>query len=197
MSARESHERAAPIVLKILRERGPAGGLTRYEYEHERYTSKRLAPPINVLRHGHGFDIDGDGTSKRDKRKVDVESPYRLRDPNQGPTLVRVNEKIESAYRESTHWKRIMLARFEKDGFRCTVCGNTEDLRCHHLVYHLFEETLDDLLTVCDACHSRIHEDSRLKFPLGIKPHYAFLLGLESYPPWVFPDYKWGEEGIA
>jgi hypothetical protein len=50
----------------------------------------------------------------------------------------------------------------ERDGYKCTVCGCTKDLRVHHTYY--YKESTEpwnypsrSLLTLCDACHTQWH----------------------------------------
>lgn len=47
---------------------------------------------------------------------------------------------------------------FKRDGYKCVVCGNTENLQPHHLTYrNIYHESLDDLITLCNRCHSIYH----------------------------------------
>lgn len=60
-------------------------------------------------------------------------------------------------------WRRLRAQVLERDGHACTICGTTEgQLIAHHIVP--FDkggpDTLDNLSTVCRACHINIHRDS-------------------------------------
>ena len=60
-------------------------------------------------------------------------------------------------------WKRKRKAIKERDGFKCTVCGATEDLIVHH-TYYLnnfpppWKYPNKSLLTLCERCHHEFHE---------------------------------------
>lgn len=49
----------------------------------------------------------------------------------------------------------------EKDGYRCYICGNTEDLEVHHLipVSHDRAQMLNvrNGITLCQRCHLKVH----------------------------------------
>lgn len=67
-------------------------------------------------------------------------------------------------YIRSKKFKLVKKAVFERDGYKCMVCGRTKDeanLTCHHRVYsHLFqggELEANDCLTLCQYCHKGIH----------------------------------------
>lgn len=53
----------------------------------------------------------------------------------------------------------------ERDGFRCTVCGSTNDLSVHHKDFSGQSEkpnnSTDNLMTVCKSCHTKIHKPTQ------------------------------------
>jgi 5-methylcytosine-specific restriction endonuclease McrA len=61
-------------------------------------------------------------------------------------------------YLQTKEWKdkrELVLAR---DGRKCTDCGSTENLQIHHLTYdHFKNEPLEDLVTLCNICHTSRH----------------------------------------
>ena len=64
-----------------------------------------------------------------------------------------------SRYMSSDLWKQKRLARIEKDGYKCKLCGSAINLNVHHITYErLGREPLDDLITVCADCHEKLHE---------------------------------------
>lgn len=154
-------------------------GLTKVDYEQSFGDGRRLAPAIEQLRNAHGFSIDGHGT---------VSKPYRLSDVSQCPTLAMVTPEMEAAYYTLPHWRAVKEAREASDSRRCVLCLATSDLRCHHVSYaKLFMEPLEDLMTLCERCHGRVHEDCRLKFPSGVSVQYAHWLGWKGFEPWLLP----------
>jgi 5-methylcytosine-specific restriction endonuclease McrA len=62
-------------------------------------------------------------------------------------------------YLRTDHWKNLRQAAFERDGFRCTKCGNPYSLCGHHIRYrsHLTECVIGDIQTLCKGCHNGIH----------------------------------------
>lgn len=61
-------------------------------------------------------------------------------------------------YLESDHWKNLRSRALIKAGHQCELCHHPRRLEVHHLMYRrLFDVTLDDLIVLCAACHSRAH----------------------------------------
>ena len=71
------------------------------------------------------------------------------------------HRKLYSTYR----WKHTRLRIFERDGYRCRICGCAGKLECHHeppvpksgpvSVDAFFDPAR--LLTVCSGCHVELH----------------------------------------
>lgn len=60
-------------------------------------------------------------------------------------------------------WQQRRLRIFERDGFACAQCGNTEsELQVHHKDYFpgvkAWEYPDNDLTTLCKKCHSKENE---------------------------------------
>jgi hypothetical protein len=182
MGPREFHESDSQQqeALAILRHRK----LTKLSFERDwTKNGSRLAPAIDVLRNGWGFDIAGTGTTK---------DPYWMLNPNQWPSKVRAGERLKAAYYDSEHWHTIRECRFQNDGFRCVICAGScrDEIQCHHIQYNLFNEKIDELMTVCRHHHEMIHENCLLKFPTGISIEAAErLLNGKAYPfeEWLLP----------
>lgn len=61
-------------------------------------------------------------------------------------------------------WQRKRLEVFERDGFTCVKCGETEQmLHVHHLVYKddPWDVDLCDLETLCKKCHKAMHKKKK------------------------------------
>lgn len=70
---------------------------------------------------------------------------------------VCVPSKYE-AYLQTEKFDRIRQAVFERDNFKCVVCGSTDAMQAHHLTYHnIYDEQTEDLITLCRTCHSIYH----------------------------------------
>lgn len=78
-----------------------------------------------------------------------------------------------------TGWADMRIARLEKDGYRCTKCGNTEELDVHHNQQRKWRtrdkegadwkelrkrnqqyDDLEELRTLCRKCHEELHQDA-------------------------------------
>lgn len=176
--ARKFHERdeAQANVLTTLRCGEP---IYKKSYEASVKNGSRLAPVIEQLRNAHGFSISGDGT---------VEKPYKLTDSRERPSLARVTPEMHAAYYWLPHWAKVKHDRASRDGHRCVLCWSVDELRCHHVSYaNIFNEPLEDLLTLCDGCHGRVHKDCRLKFPSGVPVQFAHWLGWKGFETWLLP----------
>lgn len=60
-------------------------------------------------------------------------------------------------------WQRKRLEIMSRDGWKCTVCGDTEtELHVHHKKYipgaKPWEYIPDDIITLCKNCHSGAHK---------------------------------------
>ena len=66
----------------------------------------------------------------------------------------------------SKTWKRVRLKALERDNYSCQHCGSAEDLVVHHIVAFAdyngnpSAHELDNLVTLCRACHHRLHNQS-------------------------------------
>lgn len=75
----------------------------------------------------------------------------------------RARFERHEAYREylrSETWQKKRSQRLAMDGFKCQMCGSGKNLHVHHITYeHFSAEPIHDLITVCDNCHRKIHEN--------------------------------------
>lgn len=50
----------------------------------------------------------------------------------------------------------------KRDGYRCVICGNVDDLEAHHVIPVSVDPTLMYImgngLTLCHKCHRKVHE---------------------------------------
>jgi len=46
-----------------------------------------------------------------------------------------------------------------RDGWRCQSCGTMSNLEVHHREFrsHSGEDSEENLITLCSACHARVH----------------------------------------
>ena len=84
-----------------------------------------------------------------------------------------------SEYLKSEKWREVRQKVIERDGYVCSVCGSKEDLCVHHLTYrHIYDETMEDLVTVCTNCHRDIHEFKDMYFE-----------AVEEYRKYIYKDW--------
>ena len=61
----------------------------------------------------------------------------------------------------SRRWEHVRLRVFVRDGYRCQQCGKPGRLECHHvkaLEHGGAAWDLDNMSTICRACHIKTHE---------------------------------------
>lgn len=70
-------------------------------------------------------------------------------------------------YLETPHWKRLRAAMILVNRSRCQLCispeaawGYEHRIHVHHLTYkNRGAEQFEDLMLLCDDCHTKVHED--------------------------------------
>lgn len=63
-----------------------------------------------------------------------------------------------AAYLKTPRWESIRAQVIQRDGGWCKGCNNEPATQVHHLTYaHVGHEFLWELISVCDACHDRVH----------------------------------------
>lgn len=74
-------------------------------------------------------------------------------------------------YIRSPAWAEMREARLKFDGRRCVDCredGTASRLEVHHLTYdRLGHERIEDLVTLCNCCHSREHDHPPMVGPVA------------------------------
>ena len=88
--------------------------------------------------------------------------PSEMLTPRSDSDEIAQIEELTGNYRkyiDSEHWNAIRTQALKRDGFRCQICGTGIEPRVHHVSYeHLgTEQELDDVVTLCDECHSKVH----------------------------------------
>ncbi|WP_123862073.1 HNH endonuclease [Chryseobacterium artocarpi] len=52
---------------------------------------------------------------------------------------------------------------FARDKYKCQQCKSKAAIHVHHLTYeNIFNENLEDLISLCIECHSQIHYEMLL-----------------------------------
>lgn len=82
--------------------------------------------------------------------------PYDT-DPVANPFMPAA-EKL--AYLRSPAWQSLRNQVLYRDRRQCQTCGCKTRLNVHHITYkNLGAEPLDNLVTLCDTCHTALHEE--------------------------------------
>lgn len=102
------------------------------------------------------------------------------------------NNKIYTPYEEYTtssqynkylatpEWQNKATLIKRRDGNKCLLCGNTENLVVHHLRYDYVDwehpgcESNRDLVTLCRGCHRKFH-DAELNLRIKFEESFAQL----------------------
>jgi hypothetical protein len=70
-----------------------------------------------------------------------------------------MDKKEYNKYLKSDYWIGIKEQVLERDSYKCRLCGSKECLNVHHSTYNnLYNEDLNDLITLCKRCHSNYHK---------------------------------------
>ena len=84
---------------------------------------------------------------------------------NQAEEERRMEELVGDyqAYLRSPEWLELRLKALSRDGNVCQMCGTGINLRVHHVNYEHVgtEQELEDVVTLCEECHSKVHEKDR------------------------------------
>tara|TARA_R110000851_G_C12777594_1_gene534934 strand:+ start:47 stop:589 length:543 start_codon:yes stop_codon:yes gene_type:complete len=75
-------------------------------------------------------------------------------------TLISRNYKfVYQSYLKTKEWYKIRNLSLKYSEYKCSRCGNSENLQTHHLNYNnLGNEEISDLITVCNSCHKKFHK---------------------------------------
>jgi ATP-dependent DNA helicase RecQ len=60
---------------------------------------------------------------------------------------------------DSISYESLRQQVLRRDGWRCQSCGTMSNLEVHHKQFrsHSGDDLKENLVTVCDACHSALH----------------------------------------
>lgn len=76
------------------------------------------------------------------------------------------NTSRRMVYREylrSSHWQTVRLQALQNANYRCQLCSSKARLQVHHNTYrNLGHEASQDLIVLCDDCHTWFHQGGRM-----------------------------------
>lgn len=99
---------------------------------------------------------------------------YGIKTPKNKNTVESILESVKDlvlyervdydVFLYTPYWRTLRRAILLRDGQKCCYCDSTDKLVVHHLTYlHHYKEHehLEDLITVCELCHSKIHKNDK------------------------------------
>jgi len=76
----------------------------------------------------------------------------------------RLNFIVDGSERKQglqSKWLRVKRAAFERDGYKCQICGSQKDLCGHHVkekaLYPELAYEVSNIITLCKHCHAKQH----------------------------------------
>lgn len=94
---------------------------------------------------------------KRNKRKKKNRIKLQV---GHGHKPISPQEKARYyAYLKSNQWREKREVALEMYGRVCGLCGSKHDLQVHHRTYkNIYKELMEDLMILCESCHSHHHK---------------------------------------
>jgi 5-methylcytosine-specific restriction endonuclease McrA len=81
------------------------------------------------------------------------------------------NERYQQ-YLKSPEWRALRDQVLARDKYRCFECGARCALEVHHTTYkRIFQEHLDDLISLCPACHDDEHKPRKVQPKVKVLPY--------------------------
>lgn len=81
-------------------------------------------------------------------------------------------DKRKYSSRETHEYREWRLSVFERDGYKCLLCGSKKNIHAHHIARWAdnIEKrlTISNGATLCKACHHRHHRGWKCVFPYEI-----------------------------
>lgn len=80
--------------------------------------------------------------------------------PKSKPTSVSlISRQNKQEYLSSPQWKALKQQRLTLANHKCENCSSTSRLELHHVTYaRLKNEHINDVLILCNSCHSKLHK---------------------------------------
>ncbi len=75
--------------------------------------------------------------------------------------MIDTQQRRQQSYQDylrSEQWQQLRLKVLKRDGFRCQGCLAARATQVHHRSYgNVRREFCFELISLCDACHARLH----------------------------------------
>ena len=74
-----------------------------------------------------------------------------------------IRPKVVPSRLDLTSYETLRQEVLLRDAWRCQSCGAMSNLEVHHREFrsHSGDDSEDNLITLCRACHARVHEGKR------------------------------------
>lgn len=98
--------------------------------------------------------------NRRDERVTDCWHVTNLRAREYRNKWQAGNQSKYQEFLNSDYWQNVREQVLERDNHTCQGCGVTTNLHVHHMTYNNHgseHEHLDDLITLCEVCHRKVH----------------------------------------
>jgi 5-methylcytosine-specific restriction endonuclease McrA len=100
--------------------------------------------------------------------------------------------------RRPQFWNVIRRQILQRDGYRCQICGQREDLSVHHIIplSEGGDSTSGNLRVLCHTCHQKVHGKklvrtrTKKKYRIRIRYKPMFVPALEVF------EWPWNDQGI-
>jgi hypothetical protein len=121
--------------------------------------SIRTIPKANLKREEMERADEWDESLREDRFRKMQERSQDLQDQIKAQEDRERSERY-SAYLLSPAWRALRAKVLERDKHTCQGCLVARATQVHHRTYErIYSEMLFDLVSVCDACHKKIHPD--------------------------------------
>jgi len=86
----------------------------------------------------------------------------RERRANRNAAVRRLGHQDYDAYLKSAQWQAVKRRYRRERPWLCNLCGAEDGLHLHHTTYErVGQEHVDDLMPLCEPCHSQVHDLER------------------------------------
>jgi len=70
-----------------------------------------------------------------------------------------IRPQVAPSRRDPLSYERLRQQILRRDGWRCQSCGTMSNLEVHHREFrsHSGADSEENLITLCTACHPRVH----------------------------------------
>jgi 5-methylcytosine-specific restriction endonuclease McrA len=121
----------------------------------------RMHHSLKAHHRGEGSDHLSDLLCKRcsAQRDAHADDQRRLDELRQQALLAEYRARPYAERRKTKEWAILKQQIHRRDEYRCRLCGRDDiELHVHHCTYDNYaQEKLEDLITLCSACHHKAH----------------------------------------